>query len=82
MHVSVGFVLIPSSRTARLYGNLIFSFFRNLHTLLHNGCTSSHSQQQYEGFLFSTFLPTYPICVFLMTVILTGVHSNVHSNII
>ena len=38
---------MPTNRVAGSYGNSIFRFLRNFHTILHGGCTSLHSHQQY-----------------------------------
>ena len=59
----------PRSGISRSYGNYIFSFLSNLHTVFHSSCTNSHSHQQCRRIPFSLFF----ILEFSMMAILTNV---------
>ena len=65
---------IPRSRIDRWYGDFIFNFLRNFHTVFHSAWTNLHSHPQFTVVPFSPHPHQHLLfAVILIIIIMTGV---------
>ena len=71
--IIVFFRYMPRSGIAGSYGSSVFSFWRNIQTSLHTGCSNLYPHQKYERIFFSPNPLQHILFVgFLMMAILTN----------
>ena len=73
LSIQVSLVCMPSSGISGSYGTSISSILRNLHTVLHSGCASLHSHQEWKRVPFLPHpLQDLLLVDFWIAAILTG----------